>query len=92
MVNIFIAENKSKARPHMRPTAFNTSAVLVQFEDTDKHYDHTNKNYIPKHKEVLEIIKHLFILEDKRYPKQDGFKGRDMLKNEIDKIYGEVVK
>ena len=33
--------------------------LLVQFEDSDEHYFHNKKNWMPKEPEVVDIIKRL---------------------------------
>lgn len=35
--------------------------VLVQFEDTDEHYHHDKKNWIPKDEEVLSLVDMMMI-------------------------------
>ena len=40
--------------------------------------------------DLKQIIKFWIIGEERKYPKEKGFQGRDMLKKEIDKLFKEV--
>ena len=40
--------------------------------------------------DLKQIIKFWIIGEEKKYPEEKGFQGRDMLKKEIDKLFKEV--
>ena len=62
-------------------------SVMVQFDPSDRHFDHERLNWLPLHSEILEILKLMAEFEDLRYPMDKGFRGRLMLFDEIKKVF-----
>lgn len=44
--------------------------LLIQFEKDDKNYFHDKKNWLPKHSEVILIVKRLIEIEPKNTKKE----------------------
>ena len=85
-MKVELTDNIDALRPN------NNNCVLVVWEKGDRNFKIKGglADWTPKHNEILEILKHLFVYENERYPKIRGFKGSRMLLDEIIRIEKEV--